>query len=171
MHKAFALFSLCIAAIICMGCGTLAGRTKSAMGIQAESLKIGVPFEIVDKKGTVVASGVTPAVVTLPNGAFGANKYTIQYKSKSGQDAEKLVKCTFDSSVFFAGLRVLGGQPFMLVDLFSGAMFKLTDVATLQEIAYHPGMNLAIGSIEDVNLEIRQYLIPIGRLDVELETE
>ncbi|MDR2467819.1 MAG: hypothetical protein LBD22_02535 [Spirochaetaceae bacterium] len=119
----------------------------------------------------VVARGVTPAVITLPNGAFGANKYTIRYKNKSGQDAEKLVKCTLDSSVLFATLRGVFSAFGLFLDPFTGALFKLPDVATLEEIAYHPGIDIAIASIHDIQPELRRCLIPVGRADITVTTE
>jgi hypothetical protein len=167
LNKGFSLFFLCVAAIVCMGCGTLAGRSKSAMGIQAESLTSGVAFEIVDGKGTVVANGVTPAVVTLPNGVFGTNKYTIRYTDKNGQAAEQTVKCTLDTSVLFATVRGFATVYSFFVDPFTGALFKLPDVATLQEISYSPDIQLIIASIDDVRPEMRQYLIPGGFLELE----
>jgi hypothetical protein len=171
INKIFTLLSICVAAIVCMGCGTLAGRSKSAMGIQAESLKTGVSFKVVDKKGAVFASGVTPAVITLPNGALGTNKYTIRYTDKNGQAAEQTVKCTLDTSVLFATVRGFLTVYSFFVDPFTGALFKLPDVATLQEIAYHPGMDIAIASIEDIRPELRRCLIPVGRADITVTTE
>ena len=170
--KAFALVVLSLAAFVFMGCGTMAGRSKSALGIQTESRRAGVPFEIVDGKGNVVTSGVTPAVVTLPNGFLGTNKYTIRYTDKSGQAAEQTVKCTLDSSVLAAGFRgwlTMAIMGTILVDPFTGALFKLPDVATLQEIEYSPDVQLIIASIDDVSPAMRPYLIPAGSLERETE--
>ena len=169
--KAFALVVLSLAAFVFMGCGTMAGRSKSALGIQTESRQAGAPFEIVDGKGNVITSGVTPAVVTLPNGFLGGNKYTIRYTDKSGQAAEQMVKCTLDSSVLAAGARafVFGFMGTILVDPFTGALFKLPDVATLQEIGYSPDVQLVIASIDDVRPAMRPYLIPAGSLERETE--
>ncbi|MDR2481506.1 MAG: hypothetical protein LBD07_04330, partial [Spirochaetaceae bacterium] len=90
---------------------------------------------------------------------------------KSGQDAEKLIKCSIDSSVLFAAIRGSFSSFGLFVDPFTGALFKLPDVATLEEIAYHPGVDIAIASIEDVQPELRRYLIPVGRADVTATTE
>jgi hypothetical protein len=56
-------------------------------------------------------------------------------------------------------------------DPFTGAMFKLPDVATIEEIAYHPGMDIAIASIHDIQPELRRCLVPVGRADITVTTE
>ncbi|MDR0526910.1 MAG: hypothetical protein LBG79_03720 [Spirochaetaceae bacterium] len=163
-HKVlFAAFIAVIAAGL-SSCGTLAGRSTSAMGVQ--SPKAGVPFEIVDGSGKVVASGVTPQVVALKTGTLGGNKYTIKYK-KAGADAEMKVKTTLNGAALNGTLRAMGGFIVgLIIDPITGAMFKLPDVVTL-EIAYQPPsdtIRFMIATPDDVRPEARQYLIPIGNI-------
>jgi predicted small secreted protein len=162
-------FVLALCATGLTGCGTMAGRTKSSMGVQAASEKVGVSFEVVNAAGAVVASGATPAVVVLPSG----KNYTIKFKDANDADAEQAVKKTLNFQVLNQDLRALylafPGIISLIVDPITGALFKMPDVVTLEGAAYHPqaapkeaaAAKFFIASIDDVRPEARQYLIPV----------
>jgi hypothetical protein len=131
----FALF-IVVPALFLTGCATFSGRTKSIVGVEAAQSN--VDFEVLDAGGTVVANGTTPTIVRLDNGFLGKNKYTIRYKDTAGADAQKTIKTSIDGQVLGYNLplgimELLGPFWGFFVDPFSGALFKLPDVVTLQE--------------------------------------
>jgi hypothetical protein len=100
LKSIFTALALVLCSVAMTSCGTIAGRTKSAMGVQAASKKVGVPFEVVNAAGDVVASGTTPAVVTLPSG----KNYTIKFKVNNGTDTEQAVRKTLNFQLFTSAL-------------------------------------------------------------------
>jgi hypothetical protein len=128
-------------------------------------------FEIRNRAGEVIHSGITPSRVKLEAGAgyMKGETYTITFHKEGYADQQ----ITLDSNVdgWFFGNLLLGGLIGMLiVDPLTGAMFKLPPnaSASLSPVGAAPREqtdpdNLTLLTIDQVPEHMRGKLIPISK--------
>jgi hypothetical protein len=122
--------ALLFLALAVSGCASIV--SDSIYPVSVTSAPEGAAYEIRNRAGKVVHSGVTPGTVSLKAGAgyFKGEQYTITYK-KDGYTPQT---STVDSSVdgWYWGNIVFGGLiGLFAVDPVTGAMFKLPENASV----------------------------------------
>ncbi|MDR2481060.1 MAG: hypothetical protein LBD07_02040 [Spirochaetaceae bacterium] len=152
-----------LAAAALSGCGTMAGAQSSETIIKSQ--KDSVDFELFDSSGNLVAAGRTPQSVQLKSGSgFVPAKYTIKYK-KTGSEGTHSFSAEGNTTAIIQDalcLLVGVGVVFYVIDAATGALYKVPESITIQDIAYHPG-EITILSMDDIKPEMRRYLIPVSR--------
>ena len=103
------------------GCATVVSGRKHQVTINNP----GGPtfFSVVDEKGNVIHSGLTPQQVTLKSssGPFRPAKYSVVYAGQEGAFRNKL---NTKINWWTAGNIVIGGVPGLVIDAATGAMWK-----------------------------------------------
>ncbi len=103
------------------GCATIVSGRKHQVTINNP----GGPtyFSVLDDKGNVVHSGLTPQQVTLKSssGPFRPAKYSVVYAGQEGAFRDELPT---RFNWWTAGNVVIGGVPGLIVDAATGAMWK-----------------------------------------------
>jgi hypothetical protein len=112
------------------GCASIV--SESSYPVSVTSAPEGANFEVRNRSGKVVHSGVTPGTVSLKAGAgyFKGEQYTINYM-KDGYTAQTT---TVDSSLdgWYWGNIIFGGLiGLFAVDPATGAMYKLPESASV----------------------------------------
>ncbi len=103
------------------GCATIVSGRKDQVTIN----NFGGPtfFSVVDEKGNIVHSGLTPQQVTLKTstGPFRPAEYTVVYAGQEGA-----VRNQIDTKInwWTAGNIVIGGVPGLVIDAATGAIWK-----------------------------------------------
>ena len=103
------------------GCATIVSGRKDQVTINNS----GGPtfFSVVDEKGNIVHSGLTPQQVTLKTstGPFRPAEYTVVYAGQEGA-----VRNQIDTKInwWTAGNIVIGGVPGLVIDAATGAIWK-----------------------------------------------
>ncbi|QEY58999.1 hypothetical protein FXF61_07350 [Pseudomonas sp. C27(2019)] len=111
------------------GCASIV--SESNYPVRINSTPAGAGYDIVNKKGDMVHSGVTPEQVTLKSGSsyFSGERYQVTYIKENYQP--KIA--TLDTSVdgwYWANLIFGGLIGMLIVDPATGAMYKLPESTT-----------------------------------------
>ncbi|CAN7251401.1 hypothetical protein LJR159_000929 [Pseudomonas brassicacearum] len=111
------------------GCASIVSDSKPEVGIY--STPTAVKYEIVNSRGMVVSSGVTPGRVLLESGRgyFKGEDYKVTFRKDGYQDSTVPLKTTVNG--WYWGNILFGGLIGMLiVDPLTGAMYTLPDDVT-----------------------------------------
>lgn len=126
----------CLAAAVLAGCASIV--SKSEYPVAVTSNPIGADFIVKRANGIPVASGVTPATITLSasDGYFKPARYTVEFRRKG---VVQTVPLTAKLDGWYIGNILFGGViiGMLIVDPATGAMWSLQDtvVATFQQTA------------------------------------
>lgn len=134
MQKHIALIVVA-GAVVLAGCASIV--SKSEYPVAVTSNPTGADFTVKRANGLPIASGVTPATITLAasDGYFKPAKYTVEFRRKGVAQSVPLtakVDGWYFGNILFGGLIGL-----LIVDPATGAMWRLNDtvVATYQQTA------------------------------------
>lgn len=111
------------------GCASIVSDSKPEVGVY--STPTAAKYEIVNSKGMVVASGVTPGRVLLESGRgyFKGEDYKVTFRKEGYQESTVPLKTTVNG--WYWGNILIGGLIGMLiVDPLTGAMYTLPDDVT-----------------------------------------
>lgn len=124
MKKLFLIASLTGVCLFTTNCASIVSSATYPLSINSNPS--GASITIINKKGTEVYKGTTPASVVLKAGAgfFSKEEYSVKF-SKDGYQ-EKTVPVNFKIDGWYWGNILLGGLIGMLiVDPATGAMWKI----------------------------------------------
>jgi hypothetical protein len=134
MKKHIALIVVASAAVLA-GCASIV--SKSEYPVAVTSNPTGADFTVKRANGLPIASGVTPATITLAasDGYFKPAKYTVEFRRKGVVQSVPLtakIDGWYFGNILFGGLIGL-----LIVDPATGAMWSLKDtvVSTFQQTA------------------------------------
>ncbi len=150
--KTFAVIGVLSAAVLFTGCSSIVSKSEYAVAVN--SVPAGAAFEVTNKAGQKVHSGVTPSSVTLKasSGFFQGESYTFSVM-KDGY-APKNYTLTSGIDGWYFGNILLGGLIGMLiVDPATGAMYKLSDrvdISLDQKVSKVSSSDLVIASIDSL---------------------
>ncbi|MFA5631704.1 MAG: hypothetical protein WC997_09345 [Porticoccaceae bacterium] len=149
-----------VSALILSGCASIVGDNQYPVAIN--SSPSGIVFEISNRAGDVIHSGVTPATVTLDSSAgyFKGEKYMVRF-SKAGYDG-KSESLASQISGWYWGNILLGGLIGMLiVDPATGSMYKLPQEVKVDLQRQAADDSLTILSIDELSVTERDLLVPL----------
>ena len=118
-----------IFSIVLTGCASMYNGATNVVTVYSPPEK--ASFIIKNEAGMQIHNGLTPASVTLKNGAgyFNGENYSVQYSKEGYVDAETLL----DSSVsgWYWGNLFCGGLiGFLIIDPLTGGMYELPHAVT-----------------------------------------
>jgi len=151
MKKHIALIVVASAAVLA-GCASIV--SKSEYPVAVTSNPTGADFTVKRANGLPIASGVTPATITLAasDGYFKPAKYTVEFRRKG---VVQSVPLTAKIDGWYFGNLLFGGiiVGMLIVDPATGAMWRLNDtvVATFQQTADAAPRNPRVLQIVDIN--------------------
>jgi hypothetical protein len=162
--KTHTTFPLVAAAVVLAGCASIVSKSEYPVAITSNP--IGADFVVKRSNGIPVASGVTPATITLSasEGYFKPAKYTVEFRRKG---VVQSVPLTAKIDGWYFGNIIFGGiiVGMLIVDPATGAMWALKDtvVATFQQTAdVAPGQRvLQIADINSLPMKYRGQLVAL----------
>jgi hypothetical protein len=162
--KTHIAFLLVVAAVVLAGCASIVSKSEYPVAITSNP--IGADFVVKRANGIPVASGVTPATITLSasDGYFKPARYTVEFRRKG---VVQSVPLTAKIDGWYFGNIIFGGiiVGMLIVDPATGAMWALTDtvVATFQQTAdVAPGRRvLRIADINSLPMKYRGQLVAL----------
>ncbi|MBU3666164.1 MAG: hypothetical protein FGM15_09880 [Chthoniobacterales bacterium] len=150
--------------LVLVGCASVV--SKSEYPVSITSNPTGADFVVKKSNGLPIASGVTPATITLAasEGYFKPAKYTVDFRRKG---VVQSVPLTAKIDGWYFGNILLGGLIGMLiVDPATGAMWALNDtvIATFRQTAdAAPGQrSLRIVDVNELPVEYRGRLVALN---------
>lgn len=157
-------FLLVVAAVVLAGCASIVSKSEYPVAITSNP--IGADFVVKRANGIPVASGVTPATITLSasDGYFKPSRYTVEFRRKG---VVQSVPLTAKIDGWYFGNIIFGGiiVGMLIVDPATGAMWALKDtvVATFQQTAdVAPGQRvLRIADINSLPMKYRGQLVAL----------
>lgn len=154
-----------VAAVALVGCASIV--SKSEYPVSITSNPTGADFVVKRANGLPIASGVTPATITLgaADGFFKPAKYTVEFRRKGAAQSVPLtakIDGWYFGNILFGGLIGL-----LIVDPATGAMWTLNDtvVATFQQTADAgtPGRRaLQIVDVNSLPMKYRTQLLALN---------
>jgi len=129
--KRLLITTFIISILISSGCASIVSDSKYDVGIK--STPDGVPFEVTNKAGVVVAKGITPDSVTLKAGCgyFKGQNYVVKFNPNNSEVFYKDVERKLDPWYTFGNFFIGGAIGYLVVDPITGAMWKLDNVTVL----------------------------------------
>jgi hypothetical protein len=163
-HRLNFAFAACAAAILLAGCASIVSKSEYPVAITSNP--IGADFTVKKSNGLPVASGVTPATITLgaSDGYFKPAKYTVEFRRKG---VVQSVPLTAKIDGWYFGNLLFGGLiGLLIVDPATGSMWTLNEtvIATFRQTASVGSGERAL-RIVDVNsipLEYRGRLLALN---------
>ena len=150
MKKHIALIVVASAAVLA-GCASIV--SKSEYPVSVTSNPTGADFTVKRANGLPIASGVTPATITLAasDGYFKPAKYTVEFRRKGVVQSVPLTAKV--DGWYFGNILVGGLIGLLIVDPATGAMWSLNDtvVATFRQTADAAPANRRALQIVDIN--------------------
>lgn len=150
-------------AFVIVGCSSIISKSEYSVAINSNPS--GANFEIVNRSGQKVQSGVTPNSVVLKSssGYFKGETYTINIVKDGFIDKTYTMQSTMDG--WYIGNILFGGLIGMLiVDPATGAMYNLPDRVDInldQDASASDQMTLNIDTYESLNPQQIARLVPI----------
>ena len=156
MKKHIALIVVA-SAVVLAGCASIV--SKSEYPVAVTSNPTGADFVVKRANGLPIASGVTPATITLAasDGYFKPAKYSVEFRRKG---VVQSVPLTAKVDGWYFGNILIGGLiGLLIVDPATGAMWSLNDtvIATFQQTADATPASHRSLRIADVNSLPMQY--------------
>ena len=161
MKKIVQNFTAIILAIIISGCASII--SKSTYPVSLQSSPSGAEVTVIDEAGQVVHKGKTPMTITLEASAgfFDGADYTVNAKLPNGQTSSINISSQIDGW-YVANLLFGGIIGLLIVDPATGAMYKLTETAT---VTFSDSANLSEGfhilCLENLSPELQKQVIPV----------
>ena len=163
--KTHTAFLFVVAAVVLAGCASIVSKSEYPVAITSNP--IGADFVVKRDNGVPVASGVTPATITLAasDGYFKPAKYTVEFRRKG---VVQSVPLTAKIDGWYFGNLLFGGViiGMLIVDPATGAMWRLNDtaVATFQQTADSTSGQraLRIVNIDKVPMKYRGQLLALN---------
>lgn len=139
--------------------------SKSTYPVTISSNPPGANFTLKKVNGLAMATGVTPATITLnsSSGYFQPAKYVIEF-SRKGVTQTVPINATINGW-YFANLLFGGLIGLLIVDPATGAMWRLDDnvIATFNqtaEVSHHSGVRIV--ALDQVPLSMRKHLVALN---------
>lgn len=126
----FRLVFLCWWALAATGCASITGSPMHNVRIDSEPKN--AAYTITDETGEQIAAGTTPDSVTLRTsaGIFQRSRYFVTFESDGFDSQTNKLNAQFSpwyvANILFSVPGILG---LLIIDPFTGAMFRLPDVA------------------------------------------
>jgi hypothetical protein len=159
--KTHIAFLFVVAAVVLAGCASIVSKSEYPVAITSNP--IGADFVVKRANGLPIASGVTPATITLgaSDGYFKPAKYTVEFRRKG---VAQSVPLTAKIDGWYFGNILLGGIiGLLIVDPATGAMWTLNDttIATFQQTASAPtgDRGLKVVSIDSLPMKYQGQLV------------
>ena len=158
-------FLLVVAAVVLAGCASIVSKSEYPVAITSNP--IGADFVVKRSNGIPVASGVTPATITLSasEGYFKPARYTVEFRRKGVVQSVPLtakIDGWYFGNILFGGI-IVG---MLIVDPATGAMWALKDtvVATFQQTADAAPTQrvLRIADINSLPMKYRGQLVALN---------
>lgn len=107
------------------GCASIVSESKYPIAVMSNPSY--AKFEITNKHGSVVHTGVTPTTVTLKSGAgyFEGEQYIISFHRKGYADEKVVIDTEVSNWYIFGNIGFGGFIGWLIVDPATGAMFNL----------------------------------------------
>lgn len=145
------------------GCATIVSDSNYPVTISSEPT--GQKFEIRNREGVLVNSGITPYTAILKAGAgyFKKEKYQITFTEGKYKGRSFILESEVDGWYVWGNLVFGGLIGYLIVDPLTGAMYKLPQqFAVNLEADTQPKLGLHILSIEHLTAEQRKHLEQIN---------
>ncbi len=163
--KTHIAFLFVVAAVVLAGCASIV--SKSEYPVSITSNPTGADFVVKRANGLPIASGVTPATITLgaSDGYFKPAKYTVEFRRKG---VVQSVPLTAKIDGWYFGNILLGGIiGLLIVDPATGSMWTLNDtaIATFQQTASVAtgDRGLRVVSIDSVPMSYHSQLLALNQ--------
>ena len=158
-------FLACASLVVLAGCASIVSKSEYPVAITRNPT--GADFTVKKSNGLPIASGVTPATITLgaSDGYFKPAKYTVEFRRKG---VVQSVPLTAKIDGWYFGNILLGGLiGLLIVDPATGAMWSLNDtvVATFRQTADAgtPGQRaLRIVDVNSLPMKYRGQLLALN---------
>jgi len=159
MKTKLATLGFLASALILSGCASILGESQYPVSIN--STPDGIAFEIHNRAGNVIHSGVTPGTVTLNSSAsyFKGEKYMIRF-SKAGYGEESRLLDSQVSGWYWGNILFGGLIGMLIVDPATGAMYKLPPEVSVV-LSTRDSDSLTVLSIDELSLAQREQLVPL----------
>ena len=162
------LLGLLCASSLLSSCASIVSHSR--WPVTVSSAPIGATVSILNRRGTEVYSGTTPAAVSLKSGSsfFKREIYTLKF-SMPGYDT-KTTQLEADVNGWYFGNIVFGGFiGLLIVDPATGAMYRIGEKQLSATLTQVQGLNLPVAapnglqivSIEQVPAELRTQMVPV----------
>lgn len=150
--------------ILFSNCATIFGKSIYPFSISTNPT--GADISIVNKKGTEIYKGQSPATVKLKSSAGYFNKAEYQVKLSYPGYQEQIIPVNFKLNGWYIGNILIGGLVGMLiVDPISGAMWKLDtpsiDANLSQAATSAMTPTLKIMEYKDISKDIKDHIVRI----------
>ena len=142
------------------GCASIVSHSKWPLAIDTKP--DGVQVSIINKRGTEVFAGRTPAVTELKSGSgfFNKESYTVILTHKSGEKRKINVECTINGWYF--GNIVFGGLiGLLIVDPATGAMYRLQNKDIYEVFKDDKTTQLKILDVNKIPVEWKTNLVEL----------
>ena len=155
---------LAVVVFVMMGCSSIVSKSEYSVAIN--SVPNGANFEIINRSGQKVQSGVTPNSVVLKSssGYFKGETYTINIVKDGFIDKTYTMQSSMDG--WYIGNILFGGLIGMLiVDPATGAMYNLPDRVDInldEESEAEDQMTLNIDSFDSLSPQQIARLVPLN---------
>lgn len=114
---------------LCTGCASIICGSEKTINVTSSPVES--EFSIINRKGNIIAKGVTPTNVTLKRGDgwFRAGDYTIKLSKAGYKETIVPIKQDLETGWYGLGNLVFGGPiGWIIVDPLTGAMYNIKDV-------------------------------------------
>ena len=166
--------STLVCALIFSGCMSMKGSSWKKTPVMIQSSAQGIDFKVVDGGGKEIASGKTPFQVELHPKALNG-KLLLQYTDKDGNARNQVLKGKWNAGVgAMVGNTFLPGFGFgWIIDAATGNLWIMPSTVTMENVHYEPDapVRFMIANLDEINPEVRQYLIPAGELYTGTDSE
>lgn len=155
-------------ALLSSSCASIVSHSRWPVAVS--STPIGATVSIVNRRGSEVYSGVTPAAVSLKSGSsfFSREKYTLKFTMPGYETKTTMLEA--DINGWYFGNLVFGGFiGLLIVDPATGAMYRISQQSVSVALSQAQGFNvpnadpngLKIVSIDQIPDNQRQFLVPV----------
>jgi len=120
---------LIFSSFVFSGCASIICGSEKTVNISSSPVE--AKFSITNRKGALIAQGVTPTNITLKRGSgyFKGGDYTITLEKQGYQTSVQPIKQGLETGWYAIGNIVFGGLiGWIIVDPITGAMYSIQDV-------------------------------------------
>lgn len=164
-----ALSTIAVAtALFSSSCASIVSHSRWPVAVS--STPIGATVSIVNRRGSEVYSGTTPAAVSLKSGSsfFNREKYTLKFTMPGYETKTTMLEADLNGW-YFGNLLIGGALGMLIIDPATGAMYRIDQKAVSVAMSQAQGFNvpdadsnsLKIVSIDQIPDSQRQFLVPV----------
>lgn len=163
------LFTIAVATVLLnSSCASIVSHSRWPVAVS--STPIGATVSIVNRRGSEVYSGITPAAVSLKSGSsyFNREKYTLKFTMPGYETKTTMLEADLNGW-YFGNLFIGGALGMLVIDPITGAMYSISQKSVSVAMSQAQGFNvpnadpngLKIVSIDQIPASQRPFLVPV----------